>query len=418
MEFKYLSAKEFEDLTEYQQEKYLDEKRKHEAKVAKDEAEKAGREAAQKLIDENKEAAEVAQQEAIEKAITVVKDEYDKKIEKAMCDMNRAKEFRDKDRRKTLSQQIEEALSTEEGEKSLREVTKNKSGNLVEIKAPGTMTVPVGSTRDEWAENQAMPHEAVHARNIIPISPTDATAIKYNQFTIGPDGNLIDTTGAGDEKPQFEYIVTPKTAPVVKIAGHVHLDDEWFDDIPGSRSFLAAELPQAYMDAEDAKIFKGAGGSDDIEGLYTIATALILPKGSVTAGSNNWDKLAATVTQVRENRRRSTAIWTSPIDLLELYINKDDQNAYTYPIVMDANGILRVGGVPIYDHTIFEEGEWLAGDFLRGTRIFQKKAIEVRYSREHGTNFTHNQTTVLVEARIALPVFYPDGFIKDPNQTT
>lgn len=413
MEFKYLTAKEFEALSEYQQEKYLDQKREHEAKVAREAAEKAGQEAAEKLLEEAKKQIKEESEKEIEARIQVVKDEYEQKVDKALADINRAREQRDKQFRKSLSDQIEEAFSTKEGEEALRNVTKNKAGSLIEIKAPGTMTVPAGATRDEWAANQALPHEAVHARNVIPVSPTDATAIKYNQFTLGPDGNLINSVAAGGEKPQFEYIVTPKTAPVVKIAGHLDLDDEWFDDIPGSRAFLAAELPQAYMDAEDLKVFKGAGGQTDIEGLYTIASALTLPKGGVTTGSNKWDRLAATVTQVRENKRRATAIWTSPIDLLDLYINKDDNNAYTYPIVMDANGVLRIGGVPIYDHTVFSAGQWLAGDFARGARIFQKKGIEIRYSREHDTNFTHNQTTVLVEARIALPVFYPDGFIKN-----
>lgn len=414
MEFEYLTAEKLAELTETQREFYFKQKKAHEDKIAKEAAEKLKQEA----IEAAKEAVKEETQSQIDAAVKVVKDEYDVKLEKAQADMARAKEFRNKERAKTFSEQIEEALSTEEGEKALKEVLQHKTGSLATIKAPGTMTVPAGATREEWAANQSLPHEAVHARNIIPISPTDATSIKYNRFTLGEDGNLIDVTAAGGEKPQFEYIVTPETAPVVKIAGHIHLDDEWFDDIAGSRSFIAAELPQAYMDVEDAKIFKGVGGANDIEGLYTIATAVNLPKGTVTSASNNWDKLMATVTQVRENRRRATAVWTSPIDLLDLYINKDDNNAYTYPIVMDANGVLRVGGVPIYDHTIFDEGEWLAGDFLRGTRIFQKKGIEVRYSREHGENFTHNQTTVLVEARISLPIFYPDGFIKDDNGTT
>lgn len=409
--FKYLTAKEFEALSEYQQEKYLDEKRDYEAKVATEAAEKAAKEAVEASM-QSKEDREKEIDERVAQKFGEIKDEYDKKIEKATAELNRVKESQGKARKKALSDQIGEFLSTEEGEKMLKEYPKNKAALNFEIKAPGTMTVPAGSTREEWAPNVVLAHEAVHARNIIPVSPTSATAIKYNQFSLGADGNLINSVAAGEEKPQFEYIVTPKTAPVVKLAGWLQLHDEFLDDIEGARSFLASELPQAYMDAEDAKMLRTGLGGDDIDSLWNQAQALVLPKGSVTTASNKWDKLAAALTQVRRNKRVANAIWTSPEFYLDLLINKDEGDAYTYPVIMDANGILRVAGVPIFQHGVFGAGEALIGDFVRGARIFQKQAINVRYSRDHAENFTHNKTTVLVEARVALADYFPDGFIK------
>lgn len=411
MEFKYLSAEDYEALSEYQKEKYLDQKREHEAKVAREVAEKAAKEAVQEALQtEEERKAEI--DKAVESAIQVVKDEYDKKIEKATAELNRVKEYQNKERKKTLSDQIGEFLSTEEGEKMLRDYPKNKDALNFEIKAPGTMTVPAGSTREEWAPNVVLAHEAVHARNIIPVSPTEATAIKYNQFSLGADGNLINSVAAGEEKPQFEYVVTPKTAPVVKLAGWLQLHDEFLDDIVGARDFLASELPEAYMDAEDSKVLRNGMGGDDIDSLWNQAQQLVLPKGSVTNASNKWDKLAASLTQVRRNKRVASAIWTSPEFYLDLLINKDDGNAYTYPVIMDVNGILRIAGVPIFQHGVFGADEFLTGDYVRGARIFQKQAINVRYSRDHNVNFTHNETTVLVEARIALADYFPDGFVK------
>lgn len=413
MEFEYLNPEKYEALSEYQKEKYLDDKRKHEAKVAKEAAEKAAKETVEGLIQsEEDRKAEITA--AVTEAVKVVTDEYDKKIEKAQADLARVKDFQGKERKKALSDQIGEFLSTEAGEKMLKEYPKNKAGLNFEIKAPGTMTVPAGSTREEWAPNVVLAHEAVHARNIIPVSPTGATAIKYNQFTLGADGNLINSVAAGAEKPQFEYIVTPKTAPVVKIAGWLQLHDEFLDDIDGARDFLASELPQAYMDAEDAKMLRDGLGGDDIYSLWNQAQLLVLPtaSGSVTNASNNWDKLAASLTQVRRNKRVANAIWTSPEFYLDLLINKDNEDAYTYPVIMDANGILRIAGVPIFQHGVFGEDEFLTGDFVRGARIFQKQAINIRYSREHNVNFTHNETTVLIEARVALADYFPDGFIK------
>src|SRR5690606_5676568 len=107
----------------------------------------------------------------------------------------------------------------------------------------------------------------------------------------------------------------------------------------------------------------------------------------------NWDKIAAALTQVRRNLRATDAIWISPEDYMELLINKGVTEEYTYPIVSDTNGTLRMGGVPIFQHSVFLAGEGLAGDFRRGARFFQRKAMTIRTSTEHDENFTHNLTT-------------------------
>lgn len=416
MEFKYLSASEFEGLSEYQAEKYLDEKRKHELKISEESAKAAAENAVKELIPSKED-----QEKDIDARVTQkfgeIKDEYDKKIEKATLELNRVKENQGKDRKKVLSDQIEEYIASEEGLKMFEAAKGDKSKFNFEIKAPGSMVVTPGSTRDEWVGNVYPVHEMVNARNIIPVSPTSLTAIKYNQFTLGPDGNLINSVAAGALKPQFEYVVTPKTAPIVKIAGWLQMHDEFLDDVDGSRAFLASELPQAYMDVETAKMLRtGMGGGEDIDSIWNQAMALPANVGSVTVASNFWDKIAASLAQARINKRAPNAVWTSPETYLDLLINKDDQNAYSYPVVMDINGILRIAGVPIFQHTIFEYGEVLTGDFLRGARIFQKQAINIRYSREHDQNFTHNETTVLIEARVGMPVYFPDGFIKIEKQ--
>jgi HK97 family phage major capsid protein len=143
-----------------------------------------------------------------------------------------------------------------------------------------------------------------------------------------------------------------------------------------------------------------------------VATALILPKGTVTTASNTWDKIAAGLTQVRRNLRGASAIWISPEDYLELLINKDDNAAYTYPIIANAAGQITVGGVPVYQHSVFATGEGLVGDFVRGTRIFQKMGMVIKFSTEHADNFITNSTTVLIEERIALPIYFPESFVK------
>jgi len=306
----------------------------------------------------------------------------------------------------------------EEHVERLKGWSHNKKEFSIEMKAVTTVGVPSGAVAPEFVAPVGIAHEMLHARNAIAVSPTSSNLIKYVQFT--KKEGAIGTVAAGAAKNQFDWTVTPKEAPVRKIAGYVTVHDEFLEDIDGARDFLATELPQAYLDAEDLQIFKGDNTGENLAGLYSIhATALTLPKGTVTTASNSWDKIAAALAQIRRNLRAGSAVWLSPEDYMELLINKGNTDEYSYPIIANSNGQLSIGGVPIFQHTVFAQGEGLAGDFARGTRIFQKMGMVVRFSTEHSDNFTKNLTTVLVEARIALPVFFPESFIKiDFNVTT
>jgi HK97 family phage major capsid protein len=335
-------------------------------------------------------------------------DERDKLVEKALTDMNRIKEQEKKERIATAQSDIYDALG--EHQEKMNDFVRTKKSFEMEMKAVGSIGVAANSVAPEFQAPVGVAHELVHARNTIPVSPTSSNLIKYIQFT-KKDGSIA-TVAAGASKPQFDFTQTVKDAAVRKIAGYVTVHDEFLEDTAGSRDFLATELPQALLDAEDAQIFKGNNTGENLNGLYTQATALALPKGTVTTASNRWDKIAAGLTQVRRNLRGASAIWISPEDYLELLINKDDQNAYTYPIIANAAGQITVGGVPVYQHSIFAAGEGLVGDFVRGTRIFQKMGMVIKFSTEHADNFITNSTTVLIEERIALPVYFPESFVK------
>jgi len=347
------------------------------------------------------------QKEAIA-GLTVKLDESDKAREEALTKMNRIQNKEREARKSTIQSALYDSF--DEHQETLKNWAHSKKAFEIEMKAVGNMGVVAGSVAPEFNAPVGVAHELVHARNVIPVSPTNSNLIKYIQFT-RKEGSIAPVA-AGAAKPAFDYTQTVKEAAVRKIAGHLTVHDEFLEDVIGARDFLATELPEAYLDVEDSQIFKGDGTGENLNGLYTAATALTLPKGTVNTGSNSWDKIAASLAQVRRNLRATSAIWVSPEDYMELLINKGDTSDYTYPIQSDATGQLRIGGVPIFQHSVFAQNQGLAGDFVRGTRIFQKMGMTVKFSTEHASNFTSNLTTVLIEGRIALPIYYPESFIK------
>jgi len=423
--FKVLSKDQYDALSERDQvkyelqlEAYKEQKDAEKEQKALEKAEKAAKEAVETALASAKE----ENDKAIEAAIKVVKDEYDTKLEAAKADMTRAKEAQNQMRVKGLSSEIEAAFESESAQKALKEMSSGAKAGIItsfEMKAPApAMTVPAGAFRDQWVGDVGIPSEPVHVRNIVPVSTTDSNSIKFLQWALGPDGNLIDSVSPGGLKPQFELIPTPKTAPVVKIAGHITYDDEFVEDIPTARQTIIRQLPEALFDKEDEKLLvTGAGGDQDILSLWNQATAWSAD-GNVPATANNWDKLVRAMTIVARAKRRATAAWVSPETYEGLLINKNTNGTYNYPIVMGNDNILRVGGLPIFYHNVFTANQGIVGDFARGAEIFQKKAVEVRFSREHEDNFTHNRTTVIVEVREAFPVYMPEAFVKIENFNT
>lgn len=420
--FKRLSPAEFDALSEYKKEQYLDQKAKYEA----DENAKAAKEATEKAIEEFKAELKKEQEsfvdklnkeqaEAIEKATGEQAKEYADKMEALEVAMKRAKIGEMNLRMKGFSEHIVDKLSTDEGVAMIKSffAGQREKFNLElgeeEVKAMG---VPVGGVAPQFTPIVGPGHDDFHARNLIPVFPTVSDLVKFIEYTVDPNATGFQTVAAGAQKPDLGWIPTVKEAPVRKIAGLLDVPDELLDDVVGFRAWIAYELPKAYMDAEDLQIYKGTGTGTNLLGLWYQAANQSFPQGSVTAASNIIDKIVAGVTEVRKLKRATSGVVISAVAWQEVFINKGTTEDYTYPIILDASGVMRIGGVPIFWSNVFADGEGLVGDFARGTAIFQRKAMSIGYFDQNKDNVEKNMVTIRLEGRIALPIFYPQSFKK------
>ena len=413
--FVYKTPKELEALSEYQLEKYLDEKQKHEEKVAKENAEKAAKEVSDKAIEDAKkdfdqklEDAKKAQEEAIE----AQKTELQSRIDELTAKLQRTGLNDRGDRIKTMSELIEAKLSTDEGEEMLKNFMKGMKEKFnTDVETSKVFLKPTangGYSNPDLVGIYSQGHNNLHARDLMRVFPVSefADMVKYLRLEVDPAADSIGLVGEGVKKPKIGYIPTPVSTPIRKIAGLLDVSDESMNDLKGFRAWLASELPLAYLDVEDEYVF-----NHQTDGVVTLAQTWV-PNGSVTAASNAWDILVSARTQVSLNKRRATAAIVSPIVYQELLINKDLEQAYTYPIIIDANGVLRIGTLPVYESNSFEDGEFLVGDFATGAALHQKEAMNIRYSEENATNFEDNLITVRIEGRVCVSVYKPDAFVK------
>lgn len=422
-DFKVLSKEQYDALSEREQVKYeinLEAFKEAEQKrIAKESVEDAIEGIKAELQKEQKELIDNLNKEQKEAAEKQAK-EYAEKLEAAEAAMKRAKVGEMNQRMKGFSEHIVEKLSTEEGEAMIKGFFKGQRAKFnmeigndedkdfdTAIKALG---VPSGGVAPQFSPIVGPGHDDFHARNIIPVFPTMSDLVKFVEFTVDDEEDGFGTVAAGAQKPSLGYIGETQEAPVRKIAGLLDVQDELLDDVVGFRSWIAYELPKAYMDAEDLQIYKGDGSGQNLTGLWYQASNQSFPQGSVIASSNIIDRIMAGVTQVRKLKRPTSAVVLSPVAWQEVFINKGDEGIYTYPIIVDATGTLRIGGVPIYWSNVFEDGEGLVGDFARGCYIWQRKAMTIGYFDQNKDNVEKNVVTIRLEGRLALTINYPQAF--------
>lgn len=409
--FVYKTPKELEGLSEYQLEKYQDEKIQYEAKQAKEMAEKVAKDAVEKALAEKE--AEQA------KTVEQLKADFNAELEKAKADaqanlealeakMKSKNAFNSnrEERAKTMSDYITAKLSTDEGEAMLKAFLagQRKEFNMSdEDTNKAVFTTPVGGVVPDHLGILSNNYGRIHGRNLMPVYPTLSNMITFLRLNEKGASEGIKITAEGVKKGEIEYESVEVKVPVVKIAGFVNFSEEAWDDTYGLKQWLARELPNAYLKAEDDYIF-----NDATYGLIPLATAFV-PQGDV----NPWDTLITAISQVEKTDYRVTTILVSPDGRAALRKNKDLINGlYTYPMITFDSDILRFDGIPVYSTTILTGMNFLLGDFVEGVELRQRKGMGIRYSTENEDNFVKNILTVLIEGRVAICVKRPFAFVK------
>jgi len=416
------SPAEFEALSEYQKEKYLDEKSAHEAAQVKEAADKSAKEAVEAMRKEfeaaNKELLDKLKEEN-ETKLKEIADKHNLDMEDIAAKMKRAKIGEIDARMKGFSSYITEKLSTDEGIKMIKGLfsgqRENFKADIEDADVIKAMAIPTNGVAPQFGAIVGPGHDEIHARTVIPVLPTTSNLYRFIQYVVSTDSTHtgFGTVAVGAQKPSLNYVGTVKDAPVRKIAGLLDVPDELMDDVAGFTAWIAYELPKAYLDFEDLQIFKGDGTGENLTGLWQQGANQTFPQGTVTAASNVIDKIAAGITEVIKLKRTTSAVFVSPTSWLSMLINKGTGSGeYTYPIIFTQTGVMTIGGVPIYWSNVFLDGEGLVGDFAHGTAIMQKMAMNIGYFEQNKDNVEKNIITIRLEGRIALPIFYPESFKK------
>ena len=320
---------------------------------------------------------------------------------------------------KSFNENLSEAIS-EKAEQIKSFANSRQKEMKLEMKAVGDMSSAnfggasyANLTTEYRANILPLADSTVYLRDLLPKGTTQANAITYPRHTGGEGAPAPWESGA---KAQIDFDFDAVTAPVQWIAGFVKVPREMLDDVAFLESFLRANLLRELLKAENAQILNGTGVTPNLHGLVPQAQAY---GGSYTALI---EKIVdAAYGQVLENGHNANAVVLNARDAVGIYLNKaSGSGEYDLPGGIGfVNGRLQIAGLNVVAVPTAQmaAGSFLTGDF-NAAQLITRLSPEIRFFEQDTDNVQKNMITIRVEERVALPVYYPNAFVKGSATTT
>lgn len=264
-----------------------------------------------------------------------------------------------------------------------------------------------GIAPDRLPGVQLTPQRRLTVRDLISPGRTASNLVQYLQesgFT-----NSAATVAEGGKKPESDIDFDLKQAPVVKIAHFIKATSEILSDFPQLQSIIDVKLRYGLSLIEEAQLLKGSGVGNNLNGIYTQATAYAAP--IVIPNATRIDILRLAMLQAELAEYPSTGIVLHPSDWAAIELLKDDNGAYIFanPQSLASPALW---GRPVVATQAMTLDTFLVGAFQLGAQVFDREQAAITIATENEDDFVNNLVTILAEERLAMAVYRPEAFVK------
>lgn len=230
--------------------------------------------------------------------------------------------------------------------------------------------------------------------------------------------NAAAPVSEGSLKPKSELTFDMVTAAVRTIAHLLDISLQMLDDVDFIQSYIESRMRYGLALVEEAQLLTGSGTGQNLNGLYTQATAYAPPSGATINGQpagganeQDLDKLRLALLQVELANAFASGIVLHPTDWASIELLKDSTGQYLFTNPQTTTEP-RLWGRPVVSTQAMTQGRFLTGDFKAHAQIFDRQDANVAISFENKDNFERNMATLRVEERLVLAVYRPEAFIK------
>jgi HK97 family phage major capsid protein len=215
------------------------------------------------------------------------------------------------------------------------------------------------------------------------------------------------------QKPESTITYGLMQTAVVTIAHWIKASKQILDDFKQLSSNIDFRLRYGLAIVEEAQLLKGSGVGNNLNGIYTQATAYSAPivlSGTVT----KIDVLRLMLLQSELALFPATGIVLHPADWTAIELTKDSTGNY---IFANPQSLAQpaLWGRPVVSTMSMTQDTALVGAFSLGAQLFDREDANVVISTENQDDFIKNMITIRAEERLGLAVYRPEAFIKNTN---
>jgi len=254
------------------------------------------------------------------------------------------------------------------------------------------------------------PVRRLTVRDLITPGTTNSNLIQYVKET--GFQNLAAPVSETTAKPQSDITYDLIASPVKKLATYIKASTEILQDAAMLQSSIDGRLRYMLAFVEEAQLLKGSGVGNNLNGIYTQATAYAAP---ITVPTPTViDVLRLMMLQAELAEYPATGVVLHPSDWAAMELAKDTLGRY---IIGNPQGSIApsIWGRPVVATQAMTVDTALVGAFRLGAQVFDRQQANVQVATENEDDFIKNMVTILIEERLGLAVYRPEAFIKNTN---
>jgi HK97 family phage major capsid protein len=272
-----------------------------------------------------------------------------------------------------------------------------------------TNTTTVGVPPDYLPVVFQGPTRRLTVRDLITPGTTQSNMIQYVKET-GFTNNAAPISESM-LKAESQLVYALMQSAVVTIAHWIHASRQILDDFQALMSNIDGRLRYGLKLVEENQLLKGSGAGNNLNGIYTQATLYSAP--IVITSPTKIDVIRLMILQAELALFPSTGIVLHPSDWAGIQLTKSTIGDYIFSNPQ-ATGTPMLWGLPVVPTQAMTQGTALTGAFMMGAQVFDREDANVVISTENQDDFIRNMVTIRCEERLALAVYRPEAFIKNP----
>lgn len=254
------------------------------------------------------------------------------------------------------------------------------------------------------------PNPRLTVRDLIAPGKTISNAIAYIKETGFTNNAAI--VAENTTKPYSELTFQEVLAGVKTVAHLLKASKQILDDLPQLASFINGRLLTGLKYVEDKQLLFGTGVGNNLNGIYTQASAYAQPAGVTIAAPTVIDIMRLAMLQAALADLPATGHVLHQSDWTEMELSKDSTDRYLFANPLGYT-VPTLWGLPVAQVNHAEMlNKFLTGSFAEGAQIFDREDANVVISTENGTDFDNNMISIRCEERLTLAVYRPEAFIK------